>query len=48
MKLNSIVSDSVFVCVQAGEYVSVFVDNATGSAVSVLQASLFSGMLLGV
>ncbi|XP_041805469.1 erythroferrone [Chelmon rostratus] len=33
---------------QAGEYVSVFVDNATGSAVSVLQASLFSGMLLGV
>ncbi|XP_008303078.1 protein FAM132B [Stegastes partitus] len=33
---------------QAGEYVSVFVDNATGSAVSVLQDSLFSGILLGV
>ncbi|XP_074484090.1 erythroferrone [Sebastes fasciatus] len=33
---------------QAGEYVSVFVDNATGSAISVLQDSLFSGMLLGV
>ncbi|XP_076600585.1 erythroferrone [Chaetodon auriga] len=33
---------------QAGEYVSVFVDNATGSSVSVLQASVFSGMLLGV
>ncbi|KAM4551620.1 erythroferrone [Odontesthes bonariensis] len=33
---------------QAGEYVSVFVDNATGSAVSVLQDSLFSGILLGI
>ncbi|XP_023282631.1 erythroferrone-like [Seriola lalandi dorsalis] len=33
---------------QAGEYVSVFVDNATGSAISVLQDSLFSGILLGV
>uniref|UniRef100_UPI0037E7B12D erythroferrone n=1 Tax=Semicossyphus pulcher TaxID=241346 RepID=UPI0037E7B12D len=33
---------------QAGEYVSVYVDNATGSAVSVLQDSLFSGILLGV
>lgn len=38
----------VFVCLQAGEYVSVFVDNATGSAISVLQDSLFSGILLGV
>ncbi|XP_040911752.1 erythroferrone isoform X2 [Toxotes jaculatrix] len=33
---------------QTGEYVSVFVDNATGSAISVLQDSLFSGILLGV
>lgn len=33
---------------QAGEYVSVFVDNATGSAISVLRDSLFSGLLLGV
>lgn len=33
---------------QAGEYVSVFVDNATGSSLSVLQDSLFSGILLGV
>ncbi|MEQ2301089.1 hypothetical protein AMECASPLE_032396 [Ameca splendens] len=33
---------------QAGEYVSVFVDNATGSAISVLQDSLFSGILLGI
>ncbi|XP_068197635.1 erythroferrone [Antennarius striatus] len=33
---------------QAGESVSVFVDNGTGSAVSVLQDSLFSGILLGV
>uniref|UniRef100_A0A665V578 C1q domain-containing protein n=1 Tax=Echeneis naucrates TaxID=173247 RepID=A0A665V578_ECHNA len=33
---------------QAGEYVSVFVDNATGSMVNVLPHSLFSGLLLGV
>ncbi|XP_035861196.1 erythroferrone isoform X3 [Sander lucioperca] len=33
---------------QAGEYVSVFVDNATGSTIRVLQDSLFSGILLGV
>ncbi|KAK5860496.1 hypothetical protein PBY51_021968 [Eleginops maclovinus] len=33
---------------QAGEYVSVFLDNATGSTLSVLQDSLFSGILLGV
>ncbi|XP_028448079.1 erythroferrone isoform X1 [Perca flavescens] len=33
---------------QAGEYVSVFVDNATGSTIKVLQDSLFSGILLGV
>ncbi|XP_069026211.1 erythroferrone [Embiotoca jacksoni] len=33
---------------QAGEYVSVFVDNATGSAVCILQDSLFSGILLGI
>ncbi|XP_074543976.1 erythroferrone [Halichoeres trimaculatus] len=33
---------------QAGEYVSVFLDNGTGSAVNVLQDSLFSGILLGV
>ena len=40
--------DLEFLCVQVGEYVSVFVDNATGSAISVLQDSLFSGILLGV
>ncbi|CAK6979658.1 erythroferrone [Scomber scombrus] len=33
---------------QVGEYVSVFVDNATGSSISILQDSLFSGILLGV
>lgn len=33
---------------QEGEYVSVFVDNGTGSSISVLQQSLFSGVLLGV
>ncbi|XP_028283430.1 erythroferrone [Parambassis ranga] len=33
---------------QAGEYVSVFVDNATGSAISILPDSLFSGILLGI
>lgn len=33
---------------QAGEYVSVYVDNGTGSAISVLQDSPFSGILLGV
>lgn len=33
---------------QAGEYVSLFVDNGTGSAISILQDSLFSGILLGV
>ncbi|XP_029971621.1 erythroferrone [Salarias fasciatus] len=33
---------------QVGEYVSVFVDNATGSAISVLPDSLFSGILLGI
>lgn len=33
---------------QAGEYVSVFVDNGTGSALTVRQDTLFSGILLGV
>uniref|UniRef100_G3N9W4 C1q domain-containing protein n=1 Tax=Gasterosteus aculeatus TaxID=69293 RepID=G3N9W4_GASAC len=33
---------------QAAEYVSVFVDNSSGSALSVLRDSLFSGILLGV
>lgn len=33
---------------QVGEYVSVFVDNGTGSSISVLSHSLFSGVLLGV
>ncbi|XP_010890517.1 erythroferrone [Esox lucius] len=33
---------------QAGEYVSVFVDNGTGSALTVLRDTLFSGILLGV
>ncbi|XP_053738432.1 erythroferrone isoform X2 [Synchiropus splendidus] len=33
---------------QAGEYVSVFVDNGTGSSISVLADSSFSGILLGV
>ncbi|XP_063074902.1 erythroferrone isoform X2 [Engraulis encrasicolus] len=33
---------------QGGEYVSVFLDNGTGSALTVLQESLFSGILLGV
>ncbi|CAB1325727.1 unnamed protein product, partial [Coregonus sp. 'balchen'] len=33
---------------QAGEYVSIFVDNGTGSALTVLQDTLFSGILLGV
>ncbi|XP_046884417.1 erythroferrone [Hypomesus transpacificus] len=33
---------------QAGEYVSIFVDNGTGSALTVRQDTLFSGILLGV
>lgn len=33
---------------QAGEYVSILIDNGTGSALTVLQDSLFSGILLGV
>ncbi|XP_068427550.1 erythroferrone [Clinocottus analis] len=33
---------------QDGEYVSVFLDNSSGSSVSVLQDSLFSGILFGV
>lgn len=33
---------------QSGEYVSVFVDNGTGSSITVLPHSLFSGVLLGV
>uniref|UniRef100_A0A4W5RKB6 Adipolin n=1 Tax=Hucho hucho TaxID=62062 RepID=A0A4W5RKB6_9TELE len=34
--------------IQAGEYVSIFIDNGTGSALTVLQDTLFSGILLGV
>ncbi|XP_002660750.1 erythroferrone [Danio rerio] len=33
---------------QAGEYVSILIDNGTGSALTVLQDSLFSGILIGV
>ncbi|KAK7877663.1 hypothetical protein WMY93_031675 [Mugilogobius chulae] len=33
---------------QAGEYVSVFVDNGTGSSLTVLSHSVFSGLLRGV
>ncbi|XP_076837786.1 erythroferrone [Brachyhypopomus gauderio] len=33
---------------QAGEYVSILIDNGTGSALTVLQDTLFSGILLGV
>ncbi|KAI5608862.1 erythroferrone [Silurus asotus] len=33
---------------QAGEYVSILIDNGTGSALTVHQESLFSGLLLGV
>ncbi|KAG7456978.1 hypothetical protein MATL_G00241580 [Megalops atlanticus] len=33
---------------QAGEYVSVFVDNGTGSALKVQKGSIFSGILLGI
>ncbi|KAI1883224.1 hypothetical protein AGOR_G00243020 [Albula goreensis] len=33
---------------QAGEYVSVFIDNGTGSAVTVQRGALFSGILLGI
>uniref|UniRef100_A0A3B3SM77 C1q domain-containing protein n=1 Tax=Paramormyrops kingsleyae TaxID=1676925 RepID=A0A3B3SM77_9TELE len=33
---------------QAGEYVSIFVDNGTGSAFIVQKGTLFSGILLGV
>ncbi|XP_030631789.1 erythroferrone [Chanos chanos] len=33
---------------QAGEYVSILIDNGTGSALTVLQDSLFSGILLGI
>ncbi|KPP64411.1 erythroferrone-like [Scleropages formosus] len=33
---------------QAGEYISIFVDNGTGSALTVQKGTLFSGILLGV
>ncbi|XP_026137994.1 erythroferrone-like [Carassius auratus] len=33
---------------QAGEYVSILIDNGTGSALTILQDSLFSGILIGV
>lgn len=33
---------------QTGEYVSVFVDNGTGSSINVLPDSLFSGIIFGV
>ncbi|TRY64616.1 hypothetical protein DNTS_017039 [Danionella cerebrum] len=33
---------------QAGEYVSILIDNGTGSALTVLQGSLFSAILIGV
>ncbi|KAJ8406167.1 hypothetical protein AAFF_G00303980 [Aldrovandia affinis] len=33
---------------QAGEYVSVFIDNGTGSALTVQKGTLFSGILLGI
>ncbi|XP_013890135.1 adipolin [Austrofundulus limnaeus] len=33
---------------QVGEYVSLFVDNSTGSSISILKDSQFSGILLGV
>ncbi|KAA0718985.1 Erythroferrone Complement C1q tumor necrosis factor-related protein 15 [Triplophysa tibetana] len=33
---------------QAGEYVSIFIDNGTGSALTILRDSLFSGILIGV
>ncbi|XP_061776617.1 erythroferrone isoform X1 [Nerophis ophidion] len=37
----------MFFLQQAGEYVSIFVDNNTGSAVRVLPDSFFNGILLG-
>ncbi|XP_043079339.1 erythroferrone [Puntigrus tetrazona] len=33
---------------QVGEYVSILIDNGTGSALTILQDSLFSGILIGV
>lgn len=33
---------------QAGEYVSILIDNGTGSALTILHDSLFSGILIGV
>lgn len=33
---------------QAGEYASVFIDNGTGSALTVQKGTLFSGILLGI
>lgn len=33
---------------QAGEYVSILIDNGTGSALTILKDSLFSGILIGV
>ncbi|KAI7810126.1 erythroferrone [Triplophysa rosa] len=33
---------------QAGEYVSILIDNGTGSALTILRDSLFSGILIGV
>ncbi|XP_062844191.1 erythroferrone [Trichomycterus rosablanca] len=33
---------------QTGEYVSILIDNATGSALTIHQGSLFSGILIGI
>lgn len=38
----------MFLFFQAGEYVSILIDNGTGSALTILRDSLFSGILIGV
>lgn len=37
-----------FLFFQVGEYVSILIDNGTGSALTILRDSLFSGILIGV
>ena len=34
-------------CLQAGQYASIFVDNGSGTALTIQSGSSFSGLLLG-
>lgn len=42
------VSNMMFYYFQAGQYTSIFVDNAAGASITIQNGSDFMGMLLGV